>query len=264
MPRTALGHMVAAVLLAVVVVEVVAWPSNSRGEAPIRIAAAASFRQALDEIVRAYEQRYGQPALVTYGVTGNLVRQILLGAPFDVFLAADEASTARLVASGQTNGTAEVLVQGRISFIVPRSSKLEAGADLSGVRSALEAGLINRFAIANPELAPYGRAAKEALGKLGLLDLAAPRFVYGENVGQVAQFVASGAADAGITAHSLIIAEPLASGLKATELSLELHAPIKQTFVVLKGAAPQALSFAGFLRDGQARAIFDRHGFARP
>lgn len=240
---------------------------------PLRIAAAASFRQALDDIIAAYQKQGGQRVVATYGATGNLVGQIVQGAPFDLLLAADEESTARLAAASLTTAQPDVLVQGRISLIVPRGSKLtfgqgfmEPGAAPGAalLRAAFEAGQIQRFAIANPELAPYGRAGREALEKLDLLALAKPRFVYGENVGQVAQYVATGAAEAGITAHALTTAEPLASALRASPISQSLHAPIRQTFVVLKRGGAGAAEFGAFLKGADAGAIFERHGFAKP
>ncbi len=248
-----------------------------RAEQPVRIAAAASFRQAVDDIIAAYQKQTGQKMLPTYGATGNLVNQIQQGAPFDLFLAADEESTARIASAGLAAGAPELLVRGGISLITPRASPLAfsgsfrvtptAGGPTPGgqqLRAAFEAGQIRRFAIGNPELAPYGKAAREALENLGLLQLAAPRFVFGENVGQVAQYVASGAAEAGITATALTKAEPLASALTGVELPQSLHAPINQTFIVLKRAGAGAAAFRAFLKGADARAIFERHGFVTP
>ncbi|MFM9939292.1 MAG: molybdate ABC transporter substrate-binding protein [Hyphomicrobiaceae bacterium] len=243
---------------------------------PVRVAAAASFRQALDQIVAAYEKQSGQRIVVTYGATGNLTGQMLHGAPFDMLLAADEEGTARLATAGLTTGPPQILVRGRISLVLASKSPIgirlaftgdaieSVLPDVGGLRDALATGKIRRFAIANPELAPYGRAAKEALTKLNLLELTRPRFVFGENVGQVAQYVASGAAEAGITAHALTIAEPLASALQTFALPQGLHGPINQTFVVVKQASAAAADFARFLVGPEARAIFDRNGFDRP
>lgn len=230
----------------------------------VRIAVAASFRDAVEEIVAEYAKAGRPKPVAVYGATGNLMRQITQGAPFDVFLAADEESTQKLAADGLTTGPPEVLVKGRLSLIVNPSSGMAPDAELAGLRTAMDAQRLQRFAIANPEIAPYGRAAREALEKLGLLPKITPYLVFGENVGQVAQYVATGAAQAGLTAQSVVMVEPAASQVKSVVLPTTLHAPINQTLVVLKRSGPAGISFADHLKSAASYAIFERYGFVRP
>ncbi len=238
-------------------------PSHGAAQ-EVRIAVAASFRDAIEEIVAEYAKTGRPKPVVVYGATGNLMRQIMQGAPFDVFLAADEESTQKLAAEGLTTGPPEILVTGRLSLIVNPASNIAPDTGLAGIRSAIDARTLRRFAIANPELAPYGRAAREAMAKLGLLPEIAPLLVFGENVGQVTQYVATGAAQAGLTAQSVIVTEPAASQVKSVVLPTSLHAPINQTLVVLKRSGPAGVSFADYLKSAASYAIFQRYGFARP
>lgn len=237
---------------------------GGRAAEEVRIAAAASFREALDAIIAGYQQSTAVKVTVIYGATGNLMRQIALSAPFDLFLAADEESPRRLAADGFTANVPEVLVSGRLSLVWSLQSAIAPGNDFAGLRAAVASGTIRRFAIANPEIAPYGRAAKEALDKLGLLPALQNRFAFAENIGQTAQYVATGAAEAGIVARSLAVVEPLRSQVGSLDIPADFHAPINQAFVILKRAGAEAGKFALHLKSAQAYAIFDRHGFARP
>ena len=120
---------------------------------------------------------------------------------------------------------------------------------------------VTKFAIANPEHAPYGRAAKQALQQLGLWDRVSPKLVMGENISQATQFVATGAAQAGITALSLAVAPEIASLGKHVVLPERLHAPLRQRMVLLKNASPGAWAFYDFLQSSAAKAVLARYGF---
>lgn len=253
-----------AMLVGVLTPAVLVASGQLAAEELVKAAVAASLRNALEEIAVDFEKMHARRVRLTYGVTGNFVRQIEQGAPFELLFAADEDSVERLVAGRFTVGPATTLVRGRIALVVRRDSNFDFGSGLSALKGPLEKNQIRRFAIANPELAPYGRAAREALGRSGLWVSTAPLIVNADNVGQASQFVASGAADAGIVAYSLTIAEPLASALRSTLIDESLHAPIRQAFIVLKGASPAAHQLAAFVRTPAARVILERHGFAVP
>ena len=160
------------------------------------VAAAASLRPALDAIAKSFETASGQSVRITYGATGNFVQQIEKGAPFQLLLAADDESVKKLAAENLTDGMPVIFAHGQLSLVASKDSPVAVDAELKGLKAALASGKVKHFAIANPEIAPYGRAARETLQKEGLWDELQPLLVIGENVGQAAQFAASGAAEA--------------------------------------------------------------------
>jgi molybdate transport system substrate-binding protein len=143
---------------------------------------------------------------------------------------------------------------------VPKSSPVGLEPGLASLRAALPG--IRAFAIANPAHAPYGRAAQQALERLGLWAAVRSKLVLGENVAQASQYVTSSAAQAGITALSLALAPPVAGLTRSMVLPADLHAPMRQRMVLLRAAAPQAAGFFQFLQGAAARVILLRHGFA--
>ena len=135
---------------------------------------------------------------------------------------------------------------------------------LQGLRQALAAGQVKRFAIANPEHAPYGRAAMQALQSAGLWDTLQPHLVLGENVSQAAQFAASGSAQGGIFAYSLALAPAVSAGGSFVLIPDKLHQPLHQRMVLTRKAGDTARLFYAYLQQPAARAVFKRHGFALP
>jgi molybdate transport system substrate-binding protein len=236
----------------------------ARAEEPPSVAAAASLRYALDEIAALFERETGRRVRLTYGATGNLVSQIENGAPFELLLAADEKSVKRLAEQGRTDGAPSIYARGRISLVAPKGSPVAVDGELKGLREALAAGKVKHFAIANPELAPYGRAAREALTRAGLWSEIEPRLVLGENIGQAAQFATTGAAEAGIIAHSLTVSSEVAPAITAALIPEAAHQPIEHGMALLKGAGETARAFAAFVRGSQARTILERNGFSVP
>lgn len=237
-------------------------PIGARAE-PL-VAAAANVQGALDEIIAGYTAQTGLAVRVSYGSTGNLLRQIREGAPFDLFLSADEASAEALVTEGLTQGAAQVYAQGRLALLVPKGGAVGVDAQLDGLRAALAAGTVKRFAIANPEHAPYGLRAREALTHEGLWEALQPKLVLGENVAQAAQFVTSGNADAGIAALSLALSPAVAALADHVTLPAEWHAPLTQSLVVLTRADAETLAFAAYLTGDAARAIWAASGYGLP
>jgi len=150
---------------------------------------------------------------------------------------------------------------GRLALYTPHGSPIVGDAELRDLDRALDDGRLVKFAIANPEHAPYGRAARQVLMHAELWSRVEPRLVLGENVSQAAQFVASGAAQAGIIAYSLTRAPALAERGTAVVLPAATHEPLLQKMVLLKGAGATARAFRDFLDAPTARALFERYGF---
>jgi molybdate transport system substrate-binding protein len=233
-------------------------------ERPTLVAAASDLAFALDEIATAFERQEGHRVEIVYGSSGTLTRQIQDGAPFEVFFSADEAFAERLVEAGLTRDEGTLYAIGRIVLFAPPGSPLVVDEGFDGLRRLLAAGRVARFAIANPEHAPYGRAAEEALRRHGLWEALRPALVFGENVSQAAQFATTGNAVGGIIAYSLALA-PAMSALGHYALIDEAdHAPLRQRMVRLARAGPVADRFYAYLQEPAARATLTRYGFVLP
>lgn len=227
------------------------------------VAAASSSRFALEDIVSAFERDTGQSVRLSYGSSGNLSRQIRQGAPFELFLSADEDFARDLTRAGFTLERGVPYALGKLAIFAPKGSPLRPDSNLSGLKTALERGEIQRFAIANPEHAPYGRAAREALEHSGLWGAIKPHLVLGENVSQAAQFAVSGSCEGAMIASSLVRAPGFAGRGSARTLSPGSYRPLRQHMVLLTGAGAIAHAFYQFLQGAAARKIFDAHGFGR-
>jgi molybdate transport system substrate-binding protein len=230
----------------------------------VRVAAASDLRFALDEIVAKLQaEQLDLSVQPIYGSSGNFFAQIQGGAPFDVFLSADVDYARRLAADGLTvPGSEFVYGAGRIVLWVPRDSTLDLTRGLGVLRDPE----VRKIAIANPRHAPYGRAAEAALRSAGVSEAVAPKLVLGENVAQAAQFVQSGAADAGIIALSLALGPPMAAAGRYWVIPAAHHPPLEQGGVILKSThEPEAAArFCEFLRGTKGRAILKRNGFVIP
>lgn len=232
--------------------------------APARVAAASDLQYALTELAAAYEAGSGERVEVTFGSSGTLTRQILDGAPFDVFLSADEAFVQRLVDAGLTRDGGDLYAIGRIVLFAPAGSPLEPAEGLEGLGRLLADGQVPRFAMANPEHAPYGRAAEQALRRHGLWDALQPALVLGENVTQAAQFATTGNAVGGIIAYSLALAPAMRDRGRHALIAADDHAPLRQRMVRLTRAGPVAERFYEYLQQPGARETLSRYGFSQP
>jgi len=240
-----------------------AGPNPAAGASPI-VAAAADVRFALDEIVARFQAETRKNIRISYGSSGELTRQIEQGAPFEMFLAADESYVFRLADAGRTRDRGTLYAIGRLAIFVPRGSALRADAELRDLRAALAEGRIVRFAIANPEHAPYGRAAEQVLRSQGLWEPLQPFLVLGENASQAAQFASAGPAQGGLIPWSLALA-PAVSALGESALLPEaMHEPLRQRMVLLKSAGKDASAFYAYLQQPAARDILKRFGFLLP
>ena len=232
-------------------------------EKVVRIAAAADVKFAMEELSKEFGNKTGTKVDVTTGSSGNFFAQIQGGAPFDLFFSADMDYPKKLEASGSAEpGTLFEYALGQMVIWTPANSQVSVAREKW---NALLEERIQKIAIANPSLAPYGRAAVSALQKAGIYEQVKAKLVYGENISQAAQFVQSGNAQAGIIAHSLAVSPGMEAG-KIWEIPANMHPPIEQGAVVLKSGKNKAaaLEFLNFVKSAAGRAILEKCGFAVP
>jgi molybdate transport system substrate-binding protein len=228
------------------------------------VAAASDLQFALQEVQALFVRDTGQQVQLVFGSSGNFYRQIVEGAPFELFLSADESFVSRLAEQGLTRDGGTLYAIGRLALFAPHGSPLQVDAQLQGLRSAVQRREIRRFAIASPEHAPYGARAEEALRHAGLWASLQDSLVLGENVSQAAQFAASGNAQGGIIAWSLAQA-PTVSALGTSALLPEQwHSPLRQRMVLLDSASPTIEAFYQYLQLPAAQGILSRYGFSLP
>ncbi len=241
-----------------------AWsPAPSRSDTPV-IAAASDLQFAVIEIAQAFTAETGMSVRLSFGSTGNFSRQIREGAPFQMFMAADEQFILDLARDGFTPDEGDLYAIGRIVLMAPHGSSLTPDESLDALAGMVAAGQMTRFAIANPDHAPYGMRARETLIKRGLWDDLQPFMVLGENVSQAAQFALSGNAEGGIIAYSLALAPEVAPRGRYALIPEEWHAPLRQRMVLLNGAGTVAEAFYSYMQEPDAREIMRRYGFVLP
>jgi molybdate transport system substrate-binding protein len=241
----------------------IARPARAAAPPPL-IAGAADLQFALAEVAARFRADTGQEVRLSLGSSGNITRQIEQGSPVELFLSADEAFVFRLAEGGHTRDRGTPYAIGRIVLLTPPGSPIGGGDGMAAIRTALEAGRISRFAIANPEHAPYGRAAEQALRAAGLWEALRPHLVLGENVSQAAQFALAGGSQGGIVALSLALAPALQGRGAHALLPDSMHEPLRQRMVLTRRAGPVAEAFHGTMQEAAARAIMRRHGFTLP
>jgi molybdate transport system substrate-binding protein len=229
----------------------------------IRVAAAADLQTALPEVAAAFEASTGTHVELVFGSSGNFFAQIQNGAPFDLFLSADNDYPRKLEEAGLVlPNTRIVYGLGRIALWTSPNSLCDPRRE---TWKCLSDSGVKKIAIANPAHAPYGRAAVASLRAAGLYDLIKDKLVLGENISQAAQFVQSGNAQAGIVAYSLALSPAMRNG-KWWEIPAELYPAIEQCAVILKAARNQlaAREFLTFLTQGPGRTTLERYGFLAP
>lgn len=233
------------------------------GPGPL-IAAASDLRFALDELAARYQQTTGQTARIVYGSSGNFRRQIAEGAPFEIFLSADEGYVLALAREGKLPDAGVPYATGRLALVLPRGSPLRLDGTLQDIALAARDGRLKRFAIANPEHAPYGRAAREALITAGAWDVVQSRLVLGENVSQAAQFATSGSAQGGLVALSLALASGALGDTAHVAIPEHMHRPLLQRMALTLHAGAAARAFYEYLQQPGSRAVLKRYGFVVP
>jgi molybdate transport system substrate-binding protein len=229
----------------------------------LTVAAASDLQSALPAIASQFEKATGQPVRLTFGSSGNFFTQIQNGAPFDLFLSADIDYPRRLEATGVAErGSLYQYAVGRIVLW----TRSDSGIDVTRGLPALTDDRVRRIAIANPEHAPYGRAAVAALRHEGLYDRVRGKFVLGENISQAAQFADSASADVGVLALALALSPALTKSGTYFEVPESWHSPIEQGAVVLASSHQKALAgqFIAYLKTPDIVRMLAAYGFAVP
>lgn len=238
-------------------------PAPAAGKSRVAVAAASDLVFCLDALNEKFKTVHTNADIkVSIGASGNFFAQIQRGAPFDVFLSADLSFPEKLVQAGAADGASLfTYAHGHLVLWTTRTNLMVTNGLTELLRSD-----VRRIAIANPDTAPYGRAAKAALEHAKLWEAVKPKLVIGENIAQTAQFVEQGAADAGIVALSLVSAPKLAKVGRWWAVPPELHPPVIQGAVLTKAGSTNAVAraFLDFLRSPDARDIFHRFGFRLP
>jgi len=228
----------------------------SQSQATVSVAAAANLREVLEELKQAYiAEDSARKVELTFGSSGMLVQQIINGAPFDLFLSADNSFPEKLQKTGKTTGNTKVYAYGKV---VLWSSKQDVAQGLNLILNPE----VKKIAIANPELAPYGKNTVEALKKSGLYSKIEHKIVWSENISQAAQFALTGNADVGFIALSNAKNKEMIANGNFYELSEKECLAIAQSGIVLKGKnQAQAQDFFDFINSGKAVEIWKHYGY---
>ncbi len=237
---------------------------HAYAEEPPVVAAAADLKYALEEIAGIFEKNIGKKISLSFGSAGNFYRQISQGAPFQFFMSADEQFIINLAKDGIAEDEGALYAIGRIVVFAPHGSPLKVDPKLQDLRAALEDGRVEKIAIPNPEHAPYGKRAKEALITAGLWERAEPKLVLGDNMIQATQFATQRLAQGGILAYSFALAPEITKLGTFALIPEDWHQPLRQRMALIKGAGETAREFYAFVQTPQAREIFRRYGFVLP
>ena len=227
----------------------------------VQVAVAANFSGPMQVIAPLFERDTGHKAVLSFGGTGKFHAQIVNGAPFDVLLAADDETPARLVKEGHAvAGTPFTYAIGRLVLWSAKPDFVDARGEV------LTKADFRHLAIANPKTAPYGAAAVQAMDKLGVSATLRPRFVQGENIGQTHQFVSTGAAELGFVAYSQVIRNGRIGSGSGWIVPAELHEPIRQDAAVLAKGRDKAAAGAlmNYLKTPKVKAIIESFGYTLP
>jgi len=231
-------------------------------EKPPIIAVASNLRFAIEDVAKSFEEDSGLSVRFSFGSSANLARQLLQGAPFEMFMSADESYVFRVSDAGLAMDRGKIYGFGRIVTFIRPGSPLGKAAFPGDYAAVLGKQSQPRFAIANPMLAPYGRAARQALEFAGLWRTIKPYLIYGQNISQAAQFSLSGSTLGGIIAYSLALSPPFRENGTYQLIPVDWHSPLAQRMVLVAGAGDTAKRFYDFISRPKARAIFARYGFA--
>lgn len=240
------------------------WPQEAKASAELVVAAAADLSSALKEVADLYQKKTGARVRLSFGASGALTQQIQNGAPFDIFFSADMDYPRQLIAGNQAD--ANSLYQyatGKLVLWVPADSPLDP--DHAGIRTLLDPS-VKKIAIANPQHAPYGRAAVAALQHAGIYDQVSGRLVMGESVAQAAQFAESGNAQVGFVALAHAVAPGMKGKGRYWEVPADYYPALAQGVVIVSHAQhkQEAADFLDFIKSREIEQIFQRYGFTSP
>lgn len=226
--------------------------------AEVRVAVAANFMAPMQKIAKAFEQTTGHKAVLSFGATGNFYAQIRHGAPFDILLAADSATPLKIERERlSVAGSRFTYATGRLVLWSPQAGLVDPGG------AVLRSARIQKVALANPKLAPYGAAAVETLAQLGMLQEVQSKWVQGENIAQTYQFVASQNAQAGFVALSQVLSNGQMRAGSAWIVPSHLHAPIHQDAVLLNPGQnkPAATALLAYLQSDNVKTMLQSFGY---
>ena len=226
------------------------------------VVVAANMKPAMEEIYQQYKMAGGQDLRIIYGSSGNFARQIQQGAPFNLFVSADETFPLTLHRQGLTVDEGKVYAIGRLALIAHKSKKIKLNLNPVELKKIIED--TNKIAIAKPDTAPYGKAAIDFLNALGLYKVAKNKIVFGENISSATMFVTSGSAGIGLTAYSLAKSKEVVQVVDHLLIPENFHEPIKQRMVLLKSSPKPAVDFYNHLQSAKAKDVLRLHGYSVP
>jgi len=226
------------------------------------VAVAANMKDAFAQINTAYKAAGNSDIRIVYGSSGNFTAQIMNGAPFNLFISADEHFPIELSKKGKTIDEGVVYAIGKLAIITKNSARMSLANDKTELMRAINKA--NKIAIAKPELAPYGKAAIEYLKAEGLWDIAKDKLIYGDNIGIATMYVVTGAADLGFTALSLAKSAEVTKETQFILVNSKLYEPIKQRMVLIKGAPQEAITLYQFMQSPAAKLILQKYGYSTP
>jgi molybdate transport system substrate-binding protein len=226
------------------------------------VVVAANMKPAMDEIYQQYKMAGGQDLRIIYGASGNFARQIQQGAPFHLFVSADESFPMALHRQGLTVDEGKVYAIGRLALIAHKSRKMKLSLNPTELKKVIED--TNKIAIAKPDTAPYGKAAIDFFNSLGVYESAKSKIVFGENISSATMFVTSGSAGIGLTAYSLAKSKEVMQSTDHLLIPDTLHEPIKQRMVLLKSPPKSIMDFYTHLQGAKTKDILRAHGYSTP
>lgn len=235
-------------------------PASHAGDAPV-IAAASDLSYALVKVSDQFTNETGQKIRISFGSSGNLKRLIEQGAPFELFMSADENYVFQLAEQGHTVDRGQIYALGRLALFAPHDSAFAQRLNFATLPALLADGKVRKFAIANPRHAPYGRAAREALINAKLWKDIQSSLVFGESASQTTLFAASGSTQGAIIPHSLALNPSISEKGAFRLIDQNLHDPLRQRMVLLKDASGTAQQFYDYLQTAAAREIMRKYGF---
>ena len=236
--------------------------AQSVGAQQTTVAVAANMKDAFAEIDAAFRATGKSQMRLVYGSSGNFAAQIMNGAPFNLFISADERFPLELYKQGKTEDAGIVYASGKLAIITKKSTETKSFDSKEVLTKAIQRA--NKIAIAKPELAPYGKAAVEYLKAEGLWELAKDKLIYGDNIGIATMYVITGGADIGLTALSLAKSPEVAKQTSYRLVDSKFYEPLKQRMVLMKGATPEAIDLYLFMQGNQAKLILQKYGYTTP
>jgi molybdate transport system substrate-binding protein len=236
--------------------------TQAHGAQSVTIAVAANMKDAFAEINTAFRETSKADVRVVFGSSGNFSAQIMNGAPYSLFIAADEYFPLELYKNGKTVNEGSVYAIGKLALITKKGfsgPNIKTKTDIAGAIAKA-----NKVAIAKPELSPYGKATVEYLKSEGLWNLAKDKLIYGDNISVATMYVVTGGADLGFSALSLAASPELIKNTSYVLVDDRQYQAIKQRMVLIKGAPPEAVDLYRFMQSPKAKTILGQYGYLTP